>query len=250
MPRLSLGLGVGGSGLIAPAAPSGIPVASAASVVIGNAGTGNNGTYVRKVPQQQLLLSDAGVSLFSNIAGTCYVLGAGNADGRILFSPDAQAWSPGLGPGSYQTVGTPFGSWVLAVCFFDAESSGDWGYSPIATNASTDANYIPTSGWSPAITITAAPSGIPVAGTSAVIVSNNTDPSRNWSGTYTYNSGNGHYDLDLGSVLQSIYWVSNANQWVIYYTNFDNSEEIFNETASQNQNYIPTAGWLFTITAA
>ena len=157
MPRLSLGLGVSSSSKLPSggAAPSGIPVASAASVVIGNAGTGNNGTYVRKVPQQLLLLSDGGVSLFSNIAGTCYVLGAGNADGRILFSPDAQAWS-GLGPGSYQAMGTPLGSWVLAVCFFDAESSGDWGYSPIATNASTDANYIPTSGWSSAITITAA----------------------------------------------------------------------------------------------
>ena len=96
----------------------------------------------------------------------------------------------------------------------------------------------------------AAPSGIPVAGTSAVIVSNNTDPFRNWNGTYTYNSGNGHYDLDFGSSLQSIYWDSNANQWLVSWTNFDNSEETFNETASQNQNYIPTAGWPFTITAA
>ena len=96
----------------------------------------------------------------------------------------------------------------------------------------------------------AAPSGIPVAGTSAVIVSNNTDPFRNWNGTYTYNSGNGHYDLDFGSSLQSVYWDSSANKWLAYWTNFDNSEETFNETASQNQNYIPTVGWLFTITAA
>ena len=94
----------------------------------------------------------------------------------------------------------------------------------------------------------AAPSGIPVAGTSTIIVSNNTDPFRNWSGTYTYNSGNGHYELDLGFALQSLYWFSNANQWLIYYTNFDNSEDTFNQTASQNQNYIPTVGWPFTIT--
>ena len=96
----------------------------------------------------------------------------------------------------------------------------------------------------------AAPSGIPVAGTSAVIVSNNTYPDQNWNGTYTYNSENGHYELYLSGTLQSIYWYSNANQWVIYWTNFDNSFEIFNETASQNQNYIPTVGWPFTITAA
>jgi len=96
----------------------------------------------------------------------------------------------------------------------------------------------------------AAPSGIPVANTSSVIITNNTSPLKNWNGTYIFNSEVNQYWLDFGSTLQSLYWYSNGNQWAISWTNFDNSVEELNETASQNQNYIPTAGWLFTITAA
>ena len=134
-------------------APAGIPVASTASVVIGNAGAGNNGTYVKKVPQQVML--DLGFGqLYSNIAGTCYVLGAGNGDGRILFSPDAQAWDD-LGLGTPQ-FGTPFGNWKLGYVYYEGGDSSSWFLTEIATNASTDANYIPTGGWTPSITITAA----------------------------------------------------------------------------------------------
>ena len=154
MPKLGLGLSLATPAVPSAAAPSGIPVASTASVVIGNAGADNNGTYVRKVPQQQLLASDGG-PLFSNIAGTCYVLGAGNADGRILFSPDAQAWN-GLEQFASSVMGTPFGSWKLGFVYFDLENYSDWIFAPIATNASTNTAYIPDTGWSPSITITAA----------------------------------------------------------------------------------------------
>lgn len=132
---------------------SGIPVASTASVVIGNAGAGNNGTYVKKVPQQ-LLLDTGPVELYSNIAGTCYVLGAGNADGRILFSPDAQAWDD-LGFGTEQ-FGTPFGNWKLGYVYYEGGDISSWLFTEIATNASTNPNFIPTTGWTPSITITAA----------------------------------------------------------------------------------------------
>jgi hypothetical protein len=156
MPSLSLNVGLnngrklpfGGGG-----APSGIPVASTASVVIGNAGAGNNGTYVKKVPQQ-LLLDTGVVQLYSNIAGACYVLGAGNANGRILFSPDAQAWDD-LGSGSPQD-GTPFGIWKLKYAYYEGGDTSAWLFTEIATNASTNTSYIPDSGWSPSITITAA----------------------------------------------------------------------------------------------
>jgi hypothetical protein len=96
----------------------------------------------------------------------------------------------------------------------------------------------------------AAPSGIPVASTSSVIITNSSSGSQNWNGTYIFNSENNRYELDFGYALQALYWFSNGNQWIIYFTNFDNSYEEYNETPSQNQNYIPTAGWQFTITAA
>ena len=48
MPRLSLGLGVNGSGRIAPAAPSGIPVATTSSVIVAGSPDGFNGTYDKR----------------------------------------------------------------------------------------------------------------------------------------------------------------------------------------------------------
>jgi hypothetical protein len=95
-----------------------------------------------------------------------------------------------------------------------------------------------------------APSGIPVASTSSVIITNSLSNGQNWNGTYIFNSENNRYELDFGSSLQYLYWYSNSNQWSISWTNFDNGYDEYNETPSQNQNYIPTAGWQFTITAA
>jgi hypothetical protein len=94
------------------------------------------------------------------------------------------------------------------------------------------------------------PAGIPVATTSSVIITNNTSNGQNWNGTYIFNSEVNQYRLDFGSTLQSLYWYSYANLWNINWTNFDNSYDEFNTTPSQNQNYIPTGGWEFTITAA
>jgi len=154
MPRLSLGLGVQNTRKVGGgAAPSGIPVASTASVVIGNAGAGNNGTYTKYVPQQLILLNNGVVPLYVNIAGACYLLG-GPEDGRILFSPDAQTWDD-FYVGSAQ-CGTPFGNWKLGYVYFEGGDTSAWLFTEIATNASTNTAYIPTSGWSPSITITAA----------------------------------------------------------------------------------------------
>ena len=137
----------------APPAPSGIPVASTASIVIGNAGAENNGTYVKKVPQQ-LLLQNGGVELYINIAGACYLFDSGFGDGRILVSPDALIWDD-LDFGSAQ-FGTPFGSWKLGYVNYEGGDTSAWFFTEIATNASTNTSYIPDSSWSPSITITAA----------------------------------------------------------------------------------------------
>ena len=131
------------------AAPSGIPVASTASVVI----SGNeffNGTYAKKVPEQALVINSSGHNSYLK-TGTCYFkdnIGAGN----LLLSPGAQVWDDEIGA----ILGSPFGAWqLITAAAFDADSDS-WVSYDFASNASTDANYIPTSGWSPSITITAA----------------------------------------------------------------------------------------------
>jgi len=155
MPRLSLGVSTNsGSNRAAVApAPSGIPVASTASIVIGNAGAGNNGTYVKKVPQQ-LLIDAGGVKLYANIAGACYLLDKGYNNVNILFSPNAEAWDDVI-EGSPQ-FGTPFGNWKLGYVYYEGGDISSWIFTQIATNPSTDPTTIPTSGWTPSITITAA----------------------------------------------------------------------------------------------
>ena len=123
--------------------PAGIPVASTTSVIITlSDNPSNSGTFAKKVPQQ-LLISYGGPNLYSNIAGTCYVLG-GLYGGTILFSPDAQAWND-LDLGDPQ-FGTPFGEWKIGQIDYDGENDL-WFFTERARNGSTNVNYIPTIGW-------------------------------------------------------------------------------------------------------
>lgn len=138
---------------LTPPAPAGIPVASTASVVIENAGSENNGTYIKKIPQQ-LLIQNGGNSVYINIAGTCYLFGNPYGDGRILFSPNAEAWDD-INNGSAQ-FGTPFGNWKLGYVYYEGGDISSWFFDEIATNPSTDSSVIPVNGWSPAVAITAA----------------------------------------------------------------------------------------------
>ena len=149
MPRLSLGLGVqnipkvGGG-----AAPSGIPVASTASVVFSNAG-GFNGTYAKKIPSETVLIS-VGEDAFMS-AGVSYARAVGN-DGYVLLRPNST-----IQHSIYGTIlGTPYANWVAIFFYFDSEDTGQYYYETTFTNPSTDATTIPTTGWSSAITITAA----------------------------------------------------------------------------------------------
>ena len=145
MPRLSLGLGVQAVSKVkgGGVAPSGIPVASTASVIILGAGI-YIGTYTKKIPEQGFPTNNGHNSYIKT--GICYSLGS-----YLLLSPNAQIWDDEVGA----ILDSPFGAWKLIDPSFDLGLDG-WIYSVYASNASTDANYIPTSGWSPSITITAA----------------------------------------------------------------------------------------------
>jgi hypothetical protein len=146
MPSLSLNVGLN-NGRKLPfgggAAPSGIPVASTASVVIGNAGF-FNGTYTKKIPEQSFPTNGGHVSYIKT--GICYSLG-----NFLLLSPNAQIWDDEVGA----ILDSPFGAWKLIDPNFDLDSDS-WAYSVIASNSSVNTDYIPDASWSPSITITAA----------------------------------------------------------------------------------------------
>ena len=154
MPRLSLGLGVQAVRKVkGGAAPSGIPVASTASVVISGNAT-FNGTAVKKVNPQQCFGDPVfGGKLYVD-TGVVYAYGASENYGKILIPPQALIIDDPIF-GTPDQLGTPSGTWRLVAASYDGEY-GNYNIDSITNNASTDANYIPTSGWSPAITITAA----------------------------------------------------------------------------------------------
>ena len=129
-------------------APSGIPVASTASIVVVGAGGVPSGTYNKK----------GGGDYLGNVLGDVFYAGDGtiynkspdappNHDPYILLAPYAT-----ITDGSTVFYFNDSGGWVVVNLFSNDGST----YSINATNPSTDANYIPTSGWSPPITITAA----------------------------------------------------------------------------------------------
>ena len=130
-----------------PATPSGIPVASTASVVISGNAT-FNGIAVKKVASEQCFGDPVfGGKLFVD-TGVVYAYGLSENAGKVLIPPQA------LITDTYETgkLSTPSATWRLVDAAYDG---GEDTYYIISTanNSSTDANYIPTSGWSPSITI-------------------------------------------------------------------------------------------------
>jgi len=123
-------------------------VAGTASIVIGNSDAFSNGTYAR---------IGTGANPLSDWILTGYVYRKPDSyfisEGRILFAPNSVIKDSG-GEGTPQ-LGTPYSSWAFIYISYDSENDA-WNPQTIATNSSTNASTIPTTGWSPAITITAA----------------------------------------------------------------------------------------------
>ena len=140
------------------AAPSGIPVASTANVVISNAPQGQfvsmNGTYVKKVnPERCAGIQDFGASLFV-YSGAVFSSNLGENTGNILIGPETSLIDDFDG-GSPDQIGTPYNNWRLIELSYNSENAS-WDVLTEILNSSSDPTTIPTSGWSPSITITAA----------------------------------------------------------------------------------------------
>ena len=147
MPRLSLGLGVqnirkiGGGG----AAPSGLPVSSTPSIVVVGSGGVSSGTYDTREIEQFIGTFEndfyAGLSPFySTTQDATY------DDIYIFLGPNASLFDVNLE--NFYVNGS---SWQI-MRLFDNEGTI---LQSVGTNPSTNADYIPTSGWTPSITITA-----------------------------------------------------------------------------------------------
>jgi hypothetical protein len=155
MPGLGLGLSISARNAITAgsSAPSGIPVASTASVIISGNAT-FNGTAVKKVNPQLCAGSlSTGAGQLYVYSGAVYAYGLDAYVGKILIPPQTLL-TDDIAFGAPDKLNTPYSTWRLV----DAAYDGDADYYIISAvnNSSTDATIIPTSGWSASITITAA----------------------------------------------------------------------------------------------
>ena len=150
MPRLSLGLGVSSSSkLPSAAAPSGIEVATTASVTVAGFTGGNttyNGTYTKG--------TSGGVDPTITTPptdGEVYIKGL---DAVVLLPPSVTIGGDNSYDGdNYPYSYEPQGNWTILRIDSNEDTTN---LTVIATNPSSNNDYIPETGWSPAITITAA----------------------------------------------------------------------------------------------
>ena len=163
MPRLSLGLGVQAvSKVKAGAAPSGIVVATTNAVNIsGRNDIAPSGTYTKATTIGARVVGSITSDQAYLLLGLVYLKEAGynsadypnQAYGHILIPPNTTF----TGSIDYDVSAMTRNFWRAGIVLGeDNEGYLYFGFRTSSTNASTNADYIPTSGWSPAITITAA----------------------------------------------------------------------------------------------
>jgi len=147
---------------VKPPAPAGIPVASASNITISGISLSYGNTLYRKnatnIPNGSIVVVYYyGCAVWVQGAGykTIYSSALDHlndiSDASILVSPGAYVYNP------YTEVqileNNP--NWQIFDLTRDSESC-DYYLTAVATNPSTNSDMIPTSGWSPSITITAA----------------------------------------------------------------------------------------------
>lgn len=148
MARYGYGISVSGSRTPVVAsgtpAPSGLPVATTAKIAISGLG-GANGSYSRM---------GTGTNPIEDWTLTGYAyrdpsFNNGFNPRIFLFAPNSTITDAN----PFNQLGTPYSSWTLVSMYYDGEYAS-WITEVISTNTSTDASTIPTTGWSPSITIT------------------------------------------------------------------------------------------------
>ena len=135
MLRLSLGLGVSSSSKLPSggAAPSGIPVAANASVIVSGITGGNsiyNGTYTNDYIGSPAFLADTPETILFTVRYRMM----DEPEPVIVFVLERNQWEIGI----------------------DYSDDNGYYFDVFATNPSSNQSFVPTAGWSPSLTITAA----------------------------------------------------------------------------------------------
>ena len=160
MPSLSLNVGLN-NGRKLPfgggAAPSGIPVASTASVIVAGF-TGGNTIYNETYTKQSTGYSFSSDYAYEiTITGISYVFVFNSATKVILLPPESSIF---VNAGIESTTILASGTWRIGNISSNEGENISYRLEPPvytpASNSSSNNNSIPTTGWSPAITITAA----------------------------------------------------------------------------------------------
>ena len=212
--------------------PSGLEVSTTSNVAITNLGTYDNGTYT---------VAGTGTTILSDwvLSGNAYrkegVLFT--SDGRILLSPNSTIKDSG-GAGSNQ-LGTPYSSWTLIYVNYDGENDV-WNYTTVATNSSTNASYIPTSGWSPTLTIQNGSIATDAINFNFQFGGLNEAMQKGSNTLWANSYEEGAFSLTWNNVV--------ANQWAL---DCDGSgtlpAAIATSTNGATSSFIPSTGWNYTI---
>ena len=142
-------------GPVTPPVPSGIPVASTASVTVaGFTGfrSSYNGIYIKQSTGYSF---DSDYAYEITITGISYIFVVNSAAKLILLPPESSIFVDD----GFPTTISASGTWRIGNVFTSNDGEYvtyglDYDQGNPASNASSNNNYIPTIGWSPAITIT------------------------------------------------------------------------------------------------
>ena len=157
MPRLSLGMGVASNA--SRPTPAGIAVASTNTINIPG-----YGTFVKRIGGQAITGPYGYGLTIGEPVGVAYTNLGTNPNAYVLFGP----------PPTYMGDMAPnqFSEWTLySVGPYEGGDVNAWlNGTLIASNVSNDISTIPTTNWTPNITITALPNGIPTATVNSIIL--------------------------------------------------------------------------------
>jgi hypothetical protein len=245
----------------APVIPAGIPVSSTNQISIAGYSVNTNTSFIKKNTFNQFLGNPTwggDVAYMGN--GTAYVLGYYDGGGDrfgiiyVLLAPNSTIMDNPSPAGNWMG---PFSNWRLLEFYSDDGTQT----TIISENPSTNANYIPTTNWSPSLSINSTsilglPRQILVAG-----VGNSADGIYTITasaGVYTPAPINGTYNYLLGDGIFYITSFGNTNYngdinpdyWNLAIGN--DTATVFAYNTSTDVNNVPTIGWIpsATITAA
>jgi hypothetical protein len=242
--------------------PAGIPVSSTNQISIAGYYVNTNTSFIKKNTFNQFLgnpVFGGDVAYMGN--GTAYIVGYYDSGGDrfgiqyVLLAPNSTIMDNPSPAGNWMG---PFSNWRLLEFYSDDGTQT----TIISENPSTNANYIPTTNWSPSLSISSTSVlGLP----RQIFVSNNGIPvgaANNGNGTYTigglYNGNGGDtvyyaFDTDGNAKIALGYNyiaadnnLPNGISWYVGYY-YDN-ESAYSYNISTDANNVPIIGWTPSIT--